>query len=103
MMKSELSKSLETKLEIIQIILQSKINLIFRWRQNNLRKRQEFNKSNEVEFLENRKRIKDGKQNPWEKVAETVEIKESNYKGTKDISRMRNVIISRKSDIIKMK
>jgi hypothetical protein len=68
-----------------------------------LAKRQEYNRSNETEFLENRQAVKEGKKNPWEKVVENIEIRESDYKGTKDISRMRNVILTRKGDMMKMK
>jgi hypothetical protein len=46
--------------------------------------------------------VKEGKKNPWEKVVENVDIKETDYKGTKDVSRMRNVILVRKSDMMKM-
>lgn len=48
--------------------------------------------------------MKEGKKNPWEKVVENIELKESDYKGSKDVARMRSVILTRKSDIqIKMK
>ena len=76
---------------------------IFRIRNKALNKRQEFNKQNEIEFLENRKAVKEGKKNPWERVVENIEIKESDYKGTKDVSRMRSVILVRKGDMMKMK
>jgi hypothetical protein len=76
---------------------------LFRIRDKTLGKRQEFNKQNEIEFLQNRQAVKDGKKNPWERVVENIEIKESDYKGTKDISRMRSVILVRKGDMMKMK
>ncbi len=76
---------------------------MFRIRDKTLGKRQEFNKQNEIEFLQNRQAVKDGKKNPWERVVENIEIKESDYKGTKDISRMRSVILVRKGDMMKMK
>ena len=72
-------------------------------RAKNLAKRQEFNRNNETEFLQNRQAVKDGKKNPWEKVVENIEIRESDYKGTKDVSRMRSVILTRKADMMKMK
>eukprot|EP00831_Metopus_contortus_P071220 TRINITY_DN65098_c0_g1_i1.p3 TRINITY_DN65098_c0_g1~~TRINITY_DN65098_c0_g1_i1.p3 ORF type:complete len:104 (-),score=35.16 TRINITY_DN65098_c0_g1_i1:190-501(-) len=37
-------------------------------------------------------------ENPWEKVIATVDIKEGGYPGSKDVSRMRAVIQSRKAD-----
>ena len=55
-----------------------------------------------MEFIENRTRIKDGKKNPWERVCENIDLKESDYKGSKDVSRMRNVILVRKSDMMTM-
>lgn len=75
---------------------------MLRNRQKALEKRRGFNRQNEEEFLQNRTRIKDGKKNPWERVCENIDIKESEYKGTKDVSRMRNVILVRKSDMMKM-
>jgi len=36
--------------------------------------------------------------NPWMKVIENIELKEADYKGTKDIFRMREIIITRKND-----
>lgn len=53
--------------------------------------------------MNNRDLIKEGKKNPWEKVVENIEIKESDYKGTKDVSRMRAVILNRKGDFTQMK
>ena len=48
--------------------------------------------------LVNRKLAKEGKKNPWEIVTDNITLKESEYKGTKDVSRMRNVIVARKND-----
>jgi hypothetical protein len=76
---------------------------MFRIRNKTVKKRQEFNKQNEIDFLQNRQAVKEGKKNPWERVVENIEIKESDYKGTKDVSRMRNVILVRKGDMMKMK
>ena len=41
-----------------------------------------------------------GKKNPWEKVVENIELKDSEYKGTKDVTRMKNVILTRKNDFV---
>lgn len=68
-----------------------------------MEKRRQFNISNEEEVIKNRNLVKEGKKNPWEKVVENIEIKESEYKGSKDISRMRNVILNRKNDFTQMK
>jgi hypothetical protein len=75
----------------------------FRTRNKNIQKKHEFNVNNEAEYMNNRNLIKDGKNNPWEKVVENIEIKESDYKGTKDVSRMRTVILNRKGDFTQMK
>lgn len=48
--------------------------------------------------MENRKLIKEGKKNPWENVVDNISVKESDYKGSKDVTRMRNVILNRKND-----
>lgn len=53
---------------------------------------------NEKEFLENKKLVKEGKKNPWETVVDNIAVKESDYKGSNDVSRMRSVIIARKND-----
>ena len=55
---------------------------------------------NEKQFLENKNLIKQGKNNPWETVVENIAVKESEYKGSTDVSRMRTVIISRKNDTL---
>jgi hypothetical protein len=47
--------------------------------------------------------IKDGNENPWDKVAQHIEVRESEYKGTKDVSRMRTVILTRKNDFTQLK
>ena len=63
-----------------------------------LRKKQ--NIKNEEDFLTNTKLEKEGKKNSWEIVTDNITLKESEYKGTKDVSRMRNVIVARKNDNI---
>ena len=72
-------------------------------RHHNLAKKKHFNVSNEELFIKNREEAKQGKTNPWDKVIENIQLKESDYKGTKDISRMKSVILQRKSDFINMK
>lgn len=57
-----------------------------------------MNIKNEEDNLSNRKLIKEGKKNSWENVVDNISIKESEYKGSKDISRMRSVILNRKND-----
>ena len=57
-----------------------------------------MNIKNEEDNLSNRKLIKEGKKNSWENVVDNITIKESEYKGSKDISRMRSVILNRKND-----
>ena len=57
------------------------------------------NIENENEFLNNKKLINEGKINSWEIVVDNIAIKESDYKGTNDVSRMKATIIARKNDI----
>ena len=61
-------------------------------------KRKEINVKNEKDFIEEKKMIKEGKRNYWECVMDNIAIKDSDYKGNKDVSRMKNVIINRKND-----
>ena len=74
------------------------INEFEQKRQEEITKRKQINIKNEEDNLANRKLIKEGKKNPWENVVENITVKESEYKGTKDVSRMRNVILARKND-----
>ena len=60
--------------------------------------RREKNKEEEAAFNEMRKAQSIAK-NPWEKVVSNVDIKEGNYLGSKDVSRMRQSMISRKNDV----
>ena len=57
------------------------------------------NENKELELLNNKKLLKEGKLNPWEAVTENIAMKDSEYKGSRDVSRMREVIINRKNDI----
>lgn len=67
-------------------------------RTTNISKRKEQNQINEQEFLNNKKLAKEGHGNSWEIVSSNIALKESDYKGTNDVSRMRAVIIARKND-----
>ena len=67
-------------------------------RTTNIAKRKEQNQINEKEFLNNKNLIKEGKKNPWEIVTDNIALKDSDYKGSNDITRMRSVIIARKND-----
>ena len=40
--------------------------------------------------------IKEGKRNSWEIVCDNISIKEADYRGSKDVSRMENVILLKK-------
>ena len=59
------------------------------------------NEKKEEEFLNTKKLTKEGKLNSWEVVTENIAMKDSDYKGSRDVSRMREVIINRKNDDIK--
>ena len=67
-------------------------------RKEEIELRKKVNLKNEEDNLSNRKLAKEGKKNPWEIVTDNITLKESEYKGTKDVSRMRNVIVARKND-----
>jgi hypothetical protein len=58
-------------------------------------------KHNKEDKARKSKSPQDKSRNPWEKVLSNVEAKESATSGTKDITRMRQVILGRKTDIKK--
>ena len=64
-----------------------------------IEKRKAENIKKEQELLENKKLAKEGKINPWESITEIIAMKDSEYKGSRDVQRMREVIINRKNDI----
>ena len=68
-------------------------------RQEEIQKRKSENQKKEEENLENKKILTEGKINSWEIVVENIEMKDSEYKGNRDINRMREVIINRKNDV----
>lgn len=80
--------------------MKSKIlfNFIYSKRKENIENRKKLNLKNENDNKENKKLLKEGKLNAWEAVIENIAIKESDYKGTKDVNRMKEVIINRKND-----
>lgn len=63
-----------------------------------IKQQKETNAQNEKDFLNERTNGNNSKTNSWDKVIDNITLKESEYKGTKDVSRMRNVIINRKND-----
>jgi len=71
--------------------------------QKNIASKREFHKTNETDFINNRNNIKQGKTNPWDVVIGNIDLRESDYKGSKDVSRMKNVIITRKGDFTTLK
>ena len=58
------------------------------------------NTTEEQEYKAHVQRQRDGP-NPWERVIENCEMNAQHYAGGKDVSRMRQVMISRKADINK--
>lgn len=72
-------------------------------RDDKISKKRNFNRLNEEEYVKNRKIEKDEKVNPWDKVIENIQLKESEHKGQKDVSRMKAVILQRKSDFVNLK
>lgn len=91
----ELQKKNELKEKAMQFM-----NEFEEKRRNAIELRKKENVKNEEDFLNNKKLEKEGKKNPWEIVTDNITLKESEYKGTKDISRMRNVVVARKNDSI---
>ena len=73
---------------------------MLRQRKQKLEKKKVENLENEKQFLDNKALIKNGKNNPWETVVENIALKESEYKGNNDVTRMRTAIISRKNDTV---
>ena len=67
-------------------------------RMEEIAKKKEMNIRNEKDFIEEKKMVKEGKKNSWERVIDHITIKDSDHKGNKDVSRMKNVIINRKND-----
>ena len=61
-----------------------------------------MNKEQEWAFLRSREDHKKSK-NPWEKILDNVEISKSGIVGNKDMTRMKNAMLARKSDITKSK
>lgn len=62
--------------------------------------RRKQNKEEEWAFLQTREEHKKSK-NPWEKIIDNVEIDPRKYLGTKDVTRMRQAMVSRKQDLKK--
>lgn len=69
----------------------------------NIATKKDFNKTNETDFLQNRNNNNNQSSNPWDVVTKSIDLKESDYKGSKDVSRMRNVIQIRKADFVNLK
>lgn len=69
-------------------------------RNNQLQQRKATNKQMEKDEAAEKKRLKDTT-NPWERIVSNVEINASNYVGGADVTRMRQAMLSRKSDLTK--
>lgn len=67
-----------------------------------MKQRRETNKKMETEYHDERRRLKDTT-NTWERIVSNVEINANNYVGQGDVTRMRQAMLSRKSDITKGK
>lgn len=67
-------------------------------RKEEILQRREQNKIEEETFNENRKAL-NASNNPWEKVVGNVDIKGGDYLGSKDVSRMRQSMLSRRNDV----
>ena len=104
--RNKLNEKIRRELEGKQENRQRAMEWTQRWedqRQNNIKKKKEFNRLNEEEYLKNRETIKEGKTNPWDKVIENIQLKDGDHKGLRDVSRMKAVILQRKADFVNMK
>lgn len=57
-----------------------------------------MNKEAEIDYHQEQKRLKETT-NQWERIISNVEINGSNYVGQGDVTRMRQAMVARKSDI----
>eukprot|EP00826_Nyctotherus_ovalis_P040735 TRINITY_DN4038_c0_g4_i3.p5 TRINITY_DN4038_c0_g4~~TRINITY_DN4038_c0_g4_i3.p5 ORF type:complete len:125 (-),score=57.10 TRINITY_DN4038_c0_g4_i3:127-501(-) len=67
-------------------------------RKQDIIQRRTQSKVEEETFNESRKALNEAR-NPWEKVTGNIEVKEGNYQESKDVSRMRQAIVSRRNDV----
>lgn len=67
-------------------------------RKDDIIQRRTQNKVEEESFNQSRMAL-NASGNPWEKVTGNIEVKEGNYQGSKDVSRMRQAIVSRRNDV----
>ena len=75
------------------------------WQENRNRdvtSRMKSSKEQEWALMQSRNNHKRS-QNPWEKIIDNVEVTKSGIIGSKDMTRMKNAMLSRKSDITKSK
>jgi hypothetical protein len=82
--------------------------IIKRNREKMIQRKNNENKDSEQFYLQEKLKakevffaIKKKKTNPWDTVISNITMKDSEYKGTKDVSRMRTSIINRKNDLNK--
>ena len=71
-------------------------------RNRDVTSRGKLSKEQEWAFMQSREDHKKSK-NPWEKIMDNVEVTKSDIAGTKDMTRMKNAMLARKSDITKAK
>lgn len=69
-------------------------------RKNQIEQKRKQNLEEEKFFLEDRSEQRKGA-NPWERVINNCEMNQSQYVGDKDVSRMKNAMLARKTDITK--
>jgi len=104
--RQRLNEKIKKELEGKQLLRQEAIAYLQKWeeqRVTNINKKIEFNAANEKEYLKNREEEKQGNTNPWDKVIQNIQLKDGDHKGQRDISRMKGVILQRKSDFVQLK
>jgi hypothetical protein len=71
---------------------------IFRKKNEEIEERKGENKKKEQQRAEAKKQKEESEVGSWEEVLKNVEMKEGGYAGAKDISRMKQVMLSRAKD-----
>lgn len=104
--RRKLNEKISKELEDKKFLREKAFKYLESWeneRSTRINKKKEFNNTNEVEYLKQRAEEKEGNINPWDKVISNIQLKEGEHKGVKDVSRMKHVILQRKTDFVQLK
>lgn len=89
----------DKELELRNNIKKEAADYMLKFQEERLKKIQENHQKlleQEKLFLEQKQ--KGGSANPWEKVNSQIDVKEGDYKGSKNVSRMKEIIMNKKND-----